>query len=84
MSILSSCVSSPVGNLEISAVDGKVKLPLGKNSFATVGVRPESALGRIRAGRKPKWAKVWLEESGIRSCKRCKGGYQLWEARLGQ
>jgi len=59
--------------LEISAVGEKVKLPLGRNGFATVGVEPGSALGRIRAGRKPRsgrrccWTRVgFAVASGVR------------------
>jgi hypothetical protein len=73
MVILSSSVSSPVGNLELSAVGGKVKLLLVRNCFATVGVGPGSVLGGMRDGRKPRserrcgWKRVeFVVASGVR------------------
>jgi hypothetical protein len=51
-----------VGNLELSAVGGEVKLLMVGNGFATVGVRPGSALC-MRAGRKPRrcgWKRVGI------------------------
>ena len=59
--------------------------PAGKKRFRYCGRRAWVCAGQDKVRKKTeKWAKVLLDESGIRSCKRCKGGYQLWEVRLGQ